>query len=145
MTRMKESPVEKHFVKQVKAHLGATARKFKTRIGDPDRIVLLPDAEVLFVELKRPDEKPEPAQEREHARLRKLGFKVYVLDSKPAVDEWIAEQVKRLTVSGKDKCPECGKGMLLFSSNKVKICSDCNVTYQWPLDEGQKPLVCCQR
>lgn len=52
----------------------------------PDRIVLLPDGKIIFVECKAPDEKPRPDQLREHARLFALGFHVVVLDSKDLSD-----------------------------------------------------------
>ena len=37
---------------------------------------------IQFTELKAPGKKPTPSQEREHARLRMLGFRVNVKDSK---------------------------------------------------------------
>lgn len=84
-----ESAVEKYFVAQVEKHLGWQARKWTTRRGDPDRICLIPGGKVLFVELKRPGEKPRPEQLREHERLTAMGFEVFVIDSKVGVDEFI--------------------------------------------------------
>jgi hypothetical protein len=43
----------------------------------------------IFVELKAPGKKPTPGQLREHARLRELGFRVEVLDSTEAVDNFV--------------------------------------------------------
>jgi len=48
--------------------------------GMPDRLVLLPKGKFGFVEVKAPGEKPRPLQIARHKLLRKLGFKVYVLD-----------------------------------------------------------------
>ena len=48
--------------------------------GMPDRLVLLPDGYIAFVELKAPGKKPRPLQVSRHGLLRHLGFKVYVLD-----------------------------------------------------------------
>lgn len=48
--------------------------------------------EIDFVELKAPGQKPDPHQEREHARLRALGCNVFVLDSIEAVDTYIKER-----------------------------------------------------
>lgn len=45
--------------------------------GVPDRIVLLPGGQVVFVELKRPNERPRQRQLFVQSRLRKLGFLVY--------------------------------------------------------------------
>ena len=58
--------------------------------GVPDRIHLhqIPEKDratvakyIQFVEFKKPGEKPEPHQDREHARIRKLGFEVKVVDT----------------------------------------------------------------
>ena len=48
--------------------------------GMPDRLILLPDGHVGFAELKAPGKKPRPLQLARHRLLRKLGFKVYVID-----------------------------------------------------------------
>ena len=48
--------------------------------GMPDRLILLPDGHVGFVELKAPGKKPRPLQLARHRLLRELGFKVYVID-----------------------------------------------------------------
>lgn len=83
MAYTRESVIEANLVKQVKA-AGGTAYKFTSpgRRGVPDRLVLLPGGRVVFVECKAPGEVPRPDQEREHNRLRALGFTVIVLDSK---------------------------------------------------------------
>ena len=49
--------------------------------GMPDRLVILPDGIIAFVELKAPGKKPRPLQLSRHRLLRELGFKVYVIDS----------------------------------------------------------------
>ena len=49
--------------------------------GMPDRLVLLPDGVIAFVELKAPGKKPRPLQLSRHRLLRSLGFRVYVIDS----------------------------------------------------------------
>ena len=49
--------------------------------GMPDRFVLLPKGKIAFVEVKRHGEKPSPLQEARHGLIRRLGFKVYVLDN----------------------------------------------------------------
>lgn len=48
--------------------------------GMPDRIVLMPDGHVGFVEAKAPGRRPRPLQEARHRMLRELGFSVFVLD-----------------------------------------------------------------
>ena len=53
--------------------------------GVPDRIVLLPEGCVAFVEVKAPGEKPRPLQLSRHRLLRRLGFPVYVLDNEEQI------------------------------------------------------------
>ena len=48
--------------------------------GMPDRIVLLPNMKIGFVEVKSPGEQPRPLQLARHRVLQKLGFKVFILD-----------------------------------------------------------------
>jgi hypothetical protein len=84
---MLEKDVEAHLVRRVAA-LGGLALKFTSpaRRNVPDRIVLQPGGVLTFVELKAPGKKPTAGQLREHERLRALGFRVLVLDTKDAVD-----------------------------------------------------------
>lgn len=49
--------------------------------GMPDRLVLLPDVVIAFVELKAPGKAPRPLQLARHRLLWSLGFQVYVIDS----------------------------------------------------------------
>jgi hypothetical protein len=87
---MKESEIEKHLREQVKA-AGGRAYKFVSpgNNGVPDRIVLLPGGVLAFVELKAPGKKPTDLQLAQQNKIAKLGFKVYVMDSKEKVDEFI--------------------------------------------------------
>lgn len=80
---MLERDVEKAFVKRVKA-LGGMAEKFTSpaRRSVPDRIVTMPDGQIIFVELKAPGKKPTEAQERDHAKRRAMGCDVRVIDNK---------------------------------------------------------------
>lgn len=78
---MREKTIERKLVQMVKA-MGGIALKFTSPgyDGMPDRLVLLPAGKCGFVEVKRRGEKPRPLQEARHELLRRLGFKVYVLD-----------------------------------------------------------------
>ena len=78
---MREQWIEQKLVKAVKAS-GGLCLKFVSpgTAGVPDRIVLLPEGRLGFVEVKAPGKVPRPLQAARHAQLRKLGFKVYVLD-----------------------------------------------------------------
>lgn len=96
---LRESDIEKYLVKQVKA-AGGEVRKVQWigRSGAPDRLVMLPfeageridSPETIWVELKAPGKKAEPHQLREHARMRKMGQRVAVVDSLAGVDEILA-------------------------------------------------------
>lgn len=59
--------------------------------GMPDRLVLLPDGVIAFAELKAPGKKPRPLQEARHRLLRRLGFKVYVIDSEEQIGGMLHE------------------------------------------------------
>lgn len=92
---MLESTIEKYLVDKVKK-AGGIAYKFTSpaRRSVPDRLVLIGDdgytpPTIVFVELKAPGKKPTPSQTREHARIRALGFRVEVIDSKDGVDEFM--------------------------------------------------------
>ena len=76
-----ESVVERRFVSLLHK-LGVEAVKLNVRgyAGMPDRLVLLPGGRAVFVELKRPGEKPRLLQAYVHRKLRNLGFEVLVVD-----------------------------------------------------------------
>lgn len=59
--------------------------------GLPDRMVILPGAKVIFVELKAPGKKPGDMQIWVHKKLRGLGFSVLVLDTLEKVKQFIDE------------------------------------------------------
>ncbi len=78
---MKEKQIENQLVSQVKK-IGGIAPKFVSPgfDGMPDRLVLIPDGHIAFVELKAPGKKPRPLQLARHRLLRLLGFRIYVID-----------------------------------------------------------------
>lgn len=78
---MREKIVEKKLVDAVKERGGICPKWVAPGFdGVPDRIVLLPDRHLGFVEVKAPGEKPRPLQVSRHKLLERLGFRVYVLD-----------------------------------------------------------------
>lgn len=56
-------------------------------VGYPDRLVVLPCANVVWVELKSDGKKPSKLQELRHKELESLKHVVWVIDSKQGVDE----------------------------------------------------------
>lgn len=133
---LKERDVEAHFVDCVETILKGETRKYKSRRNDPDRIVFLPGGKLYFVELKRPGKDAREGQAREHKRLRDLGFDVAVLNTIEAVDEWVTDK------QGKNRCPECGYGLLRMGTLNKRVCTNCNLEFYWELAKGQKRDYC---
>ena len=77
---MREREIEKHLIDEVKRRGGLCEKWISGTAGWPDRLVLLPDGVCAFVEVKAPNKKPRPLQRARHKMLKRLGFKVCVLD-----------------------------------------------------------------
>jgi hypothetical protein len=82
---MKESTIEKYLVVQVKTY-GGYCIKLGGYVGIPDRMVLLPNGIVIFIELKTPIGNLSPLQKRWKQILEKLGFTHLVLRDKNSID-----------------------------------------------------------
>lgn len=78
-----ERDIERAFVRAVEV-AGGIAYKWVSpgHRGVPDRIALLPGGRLVLAELKAPGGRLSPWQEREHERMRALGFEVRVIDWK---------------------------------------------------------------
>lgn len=87
---MIEAHVETYFKRRVK-ETGGEERKvvFPGRKGAPDRLCGWPNGCHAFVELKRPKGKAEAHQLREHQRLRAIGLRVVILDTREKVDDFV--------------------------------------------------------
>ena len=85
---MLEKEIEKYLVSEVKKS-GGTAYKFTSpgHVGVPDRLCLMPNGTIFFVELKATGKTTRPLQEREILRIRAYGQRVYVADSRKRIDE----------------------------------------------------------
>lgn len=83
---MIESAVERAFCKEATAR-GLLALKYGVN-GWPDRMVLLADGTVAWVELKRPGETLRALQERRRDQLTRAGQMAYVLDTVEKVNEF---------------------------------------------------------
>jgi hypothetical protein len=89
---LREKVIERELVRAVKAVGGMCPKLISPGTdGMPDRMVLLPEARIGFVEVKAPGQKPRPLQERRHAQLRGLGFQFFVLDDPEQIPGIIAE------------------------------------------------------
>lgn len=79
---MKEKAIEQHLVKSVKCMGGITIKLISPSMdGLPDRLVLLPEGKMAFIELKAPKEKLRPLQVKRKGQLELLGFSVYCIYS----------------------------------------------------------------
>mgnify|MGYP000952194933 CR=1 FL=1 len=78
---MLEKHVEKKLIKEVKK-MGGIAAKFVSPglDGVPDRLVLLPNGRMAFVELKATGKKLRPLQMRRIKQIKALGFLCFVVD-----------------------------------------------------------------
>ncbi len=79
---MREKYIEASLVREVKKRGGICPKWTSPSFdGVPDRLVFLPGRHFGMVEVKAPGEKPREIQLSRHRLLRRLGFKVYVLDA----------------------------------------------------------------
>ena len=77
---MLEKDIERKFTNSIKSlKHGVMCLKLTSPgfIGVPDRMILLPGARVIFVELKQPGKNERKRQKYVQGLLRKLGFEVY--------------------------------------------------------------------
>ena len=76
-----EKDIERKLVKAVRMKGGICPKYVSPGYdGMPDRLALLPDGKVGFIEVKDIGKKPRPLQESRHRLLRSLGFKVFTLN-----------------------------------------------------------------
>jgi len=78
---MREKWIEQQLVKAVK-DIGGIALKIASPgfDGMPDRLILLPNRKLAFVEVKAPGKTLRPLQEKRKRQLEALGFLVFCLD-----------------------------------------------------------------
>ena len=92
---MKEKQIEQKLVKAVKAEGGMCPKLVCPGTdGMPDRMVLLPEGGIGFVEVKAPGKEPRPLQVKRHKELKALGHLVLVLDD-PGEIPGIIETIKK--------------------------------------------------
>lgn len=86
---MKGPALESGIERTCGEHARARGYKFvkvTSVVGFPDRMLILPQGRVVFVELKRPDEEPTRIQYHRHGELLALSHRVFVIDSVGAFD-----------------------------------------------------------
>ena len=89
---MREKEIEQKLVREVKRR-GGICPKFVSpgANGMPDRIVFLREGCMAFAEVKSPGKKPRALQAKRHSDLRKLGYKVFVIDDAKQIAKMIKE------------------------------------------------------
>ena len=89
---MREKLIEQKLTLMVKKQGGICPKFVSPGVdGMPDRIVLMPGGHSAFVEVKAPGKKPRALQLARHSLLKRLGFKVYILDDEQQIGEILNE------------------------------------------------------
>lgn len=82
VSNMREKVIEHHLVMETEKAGGKAVKLVSPSFaGMPDRLILLADGKMGFVEVKAPGQKPRPLQLKRQAMLRRLGYQVFVLDA----------------------------------------------------------------
>ena len=91
---MREKLLEQKLCKEVK-NFGGLALKFVSPgfNGMPDRILLMHGGRLSFVEVKAPGEKARRLQLSRHRLLKRMGFKVFILDGEEQIPKIIKETI----------------------------------------------------
>lgn len=78
---MREKEIEKKLVKAVKERKGMALKFICPGLdGVPDRLILMPNGRMAFIELKAGEKPLRPIQQRRKRQIESLGFKVFRLD-----------------------------------------------------------------
>ncbi len=85
---MREKRIESALVKAVKEKHGLALKLVSPGFdGVPDRLILLGNGRIGFVELKAPGQKMRPLQEKRKRQLEALGFLVFCVDGIDQIEE----------------------------------------------------------
>ncbi len=93
--RYSEKLIEKKLREKIK-QMGGLALKLESQhfTGLPDRMVLMPEGRVYFVETKSTGDKPRKRQLLVHQQLRDLGFSVDVIDDMKGLERFYEKVAK---------------------------------------------------
>lgn len=83
-----EKALERKLKQVVEKELGGWCLKFLPFqvAGLPDRLCLLPEGRLFFAEVKTTKKEPSKIQKLIHRRLRRLGFKVEIIDQSQQIE-----------------------------------------------------------
>lgn len=89
---MREKDIERILIREVRKRNGLALKFISPGVnGVPDRLVLLQDGRMAFIELKAPGGKMRPIQIKRKRQLEALGFLVYCIDRKEEIEGVIDE------------------------------------------------------
>ena len=93
-----EKAIERYLCKRMK-EIGLLCIKYSNanETGYPDRLIVLPASQCMWIELKSKGRKPSKVQQIRIAELEKRSHVVWVIDNKPLVDELTEALTKWLT------------------------------------------------
>lgn len=97
-----EKALERYLVSRIK-EIGGECLKYSNPgvVGYPDRLCLLPGCYTAWVELKSKDGVLAPMQRIRLDRLTKLGQRVYVCNSRQAIDQVIQDYYQIIQVNNR--------------------------------------------
>ena len=92
MKKESEKALERTLRDTIKAN-GGLCLKFIPAFftGAPDRLILMPGGKAYWVETKSTGDKPKARQKFVHEQLKKLGFKVFIVDTAMSLGRCVAE------------------------------------------------------
>lgn len=84
-----EKLLEKKLKETIESRTGGLCVKLLSQNikGLPDRLCLLPEGIMFFVEVKTTGKKPTRIQQIIHTQLQRLGYRVYILDSSQVIND----------------------------------------------------------
>ena len=89
---MREKYVEQRLIRAVRQKGGLALKLVSPGFnGLPDRLLLFMGGKLAFCEVKAPGQKPRPLQVHRMDQLRKMGFKVFVIDGVEQIPELVDE------------------------------------------------------
>ena len=98
MLQVQEREIEKYLVEKLKS-IGLDCIKFvpDQRPGMPDRVTLLPEGRVLWIETKKPSGgRVSAIQKYQHKVLREAGQRVEIVWTKEQADDLVRELLQEM-------------------------------------------------
>ena len=93
---LREKVIEQKLIQAVRRSGGLALKLVSPGFnGVPDRLLLFMGGKVAFCEVKAPGQKPRPLQVHRIEQLRKMGFKVFVIDGLEQIGGMIDENIPK--------------------------------------------------